>query len=815
MDKVRQLKLNSTTYEIDLPKNSNKGIYFVEGNTTGTAGVWTGSNSDITEYVDGLVINYKVGIAGISSGTTLNINGLGAKKCYLRGTTALTTQYAVGTMILLSYSSTANSNKGGFYQADYDANTKTSAGATDTSSKIYLVGATTQATSPTTYTHDTVYVNTDGHLYDTDVRVSTVDHTHEVTVSGTTGANSGTAVKAVTGYSNFNGGSGDLKVYPNDTTTTAETLAPSNRIPYVASASHTPASLGTASTGTVTISGGSYSGTTKYIKATSTKAGTASVGINGGSGSLTNDGTSTTGIKYIESVSGGSAVTPTTKYMKFSAGTTTKSGATPKYTSTNSGANNVEDGVSVVTKISATDPTITLTENSSNETGRITYIKSVTKGDYTPEGSVTLTSGTAPSMGAATTKYLVATATGTAIGSTGTGACAPNGHTHAVTVQGDTEAESNNAVKAVTGYSSFSGGALTGTTTFNTNAIKAIGGTRNYGFSANTSNVVTAPSYADGILSFTLVNASTQDAHTGTAAATGTVGFTAASLGTPTTSNVTPSGHTHAYGSSIAITSGANSGTKVTALTGVKVTAQPTVTLTAETTNTNGGIQYVHAQGTFNAGTTPPKSASFAGTKTNALVTSATTRYLSATASGTKANVTGSATVAPNGHTHTYDKTTSITLTAGTAPSIDFDTKTTTDTPYISAVSGGSAVSATTKYLKHTHNAASLTGTTTFATEGIKEVSLSTTTTSADGPGVITAISGDAPSLGGTKTFVTDYPNFSGGSASHTVKYLLHSHTGASLGTASTANAAPHTHTHSYGNSTTALKTSEDKGSNS
>lgn len=78
--------------------------------------------------------------------------------------------------------------------------------------------------------------------------------------------------------------------------------------------------------------------------------------------------------------------------------------------------------------------------------------------------------------------------------------------------------------------------------------------------------------------------------------------------------------------------SGANSGTAVTALTGVKVTVQPTIGLTAntatatgrityvesisggsgsltsDTTSTNG-IKYVEAQGTFSAGTTPPKSA--------------------------------------------------------------------------------------------------------------------------------------------------------------------------------------------------------------
>lgn len=42
---------------------------------------------------------------------------------------------------------------------------KNTAGSTDTSSKIFLIGATSQAANPQTYSHDTVYVGTDGYLY--------------------------------------------------------------------------------------------------------------------------------------------------------------------------------------------------------------------------------------------------------------------------------------------------------------------------------------------------------------------------------------------------------------------------------------------------------------------------------------------------------------------------------------------------------------------------------------------------------------------------------------------------------------------------
>ena len=96
------------------------GVYFVKGTGT-TAGTWLGTSNDITEYYDGLTVAYEIGIAGGSSTTTLNINNLGAKTCYRYGTSKITTQHPVGTVVLLVYSAT----KGAWYATDYDANTNT------------------------------------------------------------------------------------------------------------------------------------------------------------------------------------------------------------------------------------------------------------------------------------------------------------------------------------------------------------------------------------------------------------------------------------------------------------------------------------------------------------------------------------------------------------------------------------------------------------------------------------------------------------------------------------------------------------------
>ena len=52
-----------------------------------------------------------------------------------------------------------------------NTDTKNTAGSTDTSSKIFLVGATSQTANAQTYSHDTVYVGTDGCLYSNGHRV--------------------------------------------------------------------------------------------------------------------------------------------------------------------------------------------------------------------------------------------------------------------------------------------------------------------------------------------------------------------------------------------------------------------------------------------------------------------------------------------------------------------------------------------------------------------------------------------------------------------------------------------------------------------
>lgn len=59
-----------------------------------------------------------------------------------------------------------------------DNDTKNTAGSTNSSSKLFLIGATSQAANPQTYSHDTAYVGTDGCLYSNSTKVSVEGHNH-------------------------------------------------------------------------------------------------------------------------------------------------------------------------------------------------------------------------------------------------------------------------------------------------------------------------------------------------------------------------------------------------------------------------------------------------------------------------------------------------------------------------------------------------------------------------------------------------------------------------------------------------------------
>ena len=582
--------------------DKSEGTFFIEGSGTTDAtaktSTWVGTSDKITEYYDGLAIRYKIGVAGQST-TTLNINNLGAKTVYLFNTTKLTTHFPVNSIINLIYHEDLNS--GCWVCNDYDANTNTyqrvyptttsaeypittryntttgssyyaeygrySTGVTlnpstntitATKFKGALTGNADTATKATQDASGNVITSTYskiGHTHGgSTANVAPHTHTHSVTVNGTTGGNSGTAVNAVTGYGSFSGGSGSLT---SDTTST-------NGIKYVEAVSHNAASLtGTKTFNTdaikdvtlsasttstdgptyvesVTHTAASLTGTktfnTDAIKAVALSASTASTdgpayisSVSGGSGSLKsydassggNVKTSSGRVPYLHDVSHTAAsLTGDTTFVKtqgtFSAGTTPVSSASPVHTSTATGS----AGSTTVASYSAGVLTLS---NVSNHTH--TYDKTT---------SITLTRGTAPSLGAATT-----------------------------------------------GTVGISGGSISKTTYYLAHAHSAASGTTSY-----MKVTPTAASTATvGISGGSITPVTKYMKKTTTAASTGTVGIssaaasvttkylhhahTGASLGTPSTASVAPNSHTHSYGSSTALTTGNNSGTAVAAITAV------------------------------------------------------------------------------------------------------------------------------------------------------------------------------------------------------------------------------------------------------
>ena len=148
-------------------KDTNEnGIFYIEG-TGNTEGVWLGSHSAITEYYPGLKIAYKVGIAGSSDGSTLNINNLGAVAVVRNVSSAITTHFGVNSVIDLTYTiDTAEGVSTPYWKlVDYDSDTKTRS-SNKTGSKMYIIGATTQSTSgQTTYSNKNCYIGTDNRLY--------------------------------------------------------------------------------------------------------------------------------------------------------------------------------------------------------------------------------------------------------------------------------------------------------------------------------------------------------------------------------------------------------------------------------------------------------------------------------------------------------------------------------------------------------------------------------------------------------------------------------------------------------------------------
>lgn len=168
---ISTIKLpNNDTY--DLKDKFKSGVYMVVGTQITATNLFTGNLHGVSALYDGLTIMYYLPWEGVSSTAvtlelTLDDNSTtGPIACYYSGTAALTTHYGKGSNIIMTYYSAGSVSIDGtpttedrwICNGNFDTNTKNTAGATNTSSKIFLVGATAQTTNPQTYSDDECYV---------------------------------------------------------------------------------------------------------------------------------------------------------------------------------------------------------------------------------------------------------------------------------------------------------------------------------------------------------------------------------------------------------------------------------------------------------------------------------------------------------------------------------------------------------------------------------------------------------------------------------------------------------------------------------
>lgn len=332
-----------------------------------------------------------------------------------------------------------------------------------------------------------------------------------------------------------------------------------------------------------------------------------------------------------------------------------------------------------------TQPTITLTANTSTATGRITYVQSISGGSGSLIAYDAATEGTAQNENGARIPYVssiskTTTSVLTGVKTSGTAKVGSETHTHTVTVSGTTGNNSGSPVAAITAINAGSG-ALTSVTTQGTGDIEyvtgvthtaaTLGGTKTFvtgynsfsggSVSTGTTSVVNAEVTSDGVLKLTPVSVVNSVTHTAASlgtASTGTVTINGGGVATTkaylhhihtgasskTTANAAPHTHTHSYGSSTALVSGTPSAT-TTVATGVA--ANGTATVVTGVTPTTYYLLHAHSGAT------------------------ATTRYLSASASGTAVGANGTV----KAYTGLTQETTNVATSAGTLPSLTVTTK--------------------------------------------------------------------------------------------------------------------------------------------
>lgn len=184
---IKVSSVNTSAVTVNSESTTSGRYYPIELNSDGKAIVnvpWTDTNINTT---------YSAGTGLSLSGTTFNHASNVTAGTISDGGSTRTLAFG-GTFKIPSVTYNATGHITGTstitltLPANPNTDTKNTAGSTNTSSKIYLIGATSQAANPQTYSHDTAYVGTDGCLYSGGAKVLTAhqDISGKANLSGAT-----------------------------------------------------------------------------------------------------------------------------------------------------------------------------------------------------------------------------------------------------------------------------------------------------------------------------------------------------------------------------------------------------------------------------------------------------------------------------------------------------------------------------------------------------------------------------------------------------------------------------------------------------
>lgn len=138
-----------------------------------------------TRTVNGHALSSNVTVTasdiGVASGAEVNQNAFSNVKV---GATTVAADTKTDTLELVAGDNvtlTPDATNDKVTIASSYTDTKNTAGSTDTSSKLFIIGATSQAANPQTYSQDTAYVGTDGHLYSNSVQAVNLSSSQALT----------------------------------------------------------------------------------------------------------------------------------------------------------------------------------------------------------------------------------------------------------------------------------------------------------------------------------------------------------------------------------------------------------------------------------------------------------------------------------------------------------------------------------------------------------------------------------------------------------------------------------------------------------